>query len=130
MTDDYTPTTQAVRLNYITANAGPYRGGEANAAAAFDRWLAAHDAEKRAEWEAEQGEAEWEYGLTWEPDVSGFDEPRSYSGCETELGALKVGRRLAGDAQSVKVWKRPMRPAIQAVPAGPWVPVNENGDAG
>lgn len=58
---DYTPTTQAVRLNYITANAGPYRGGEANAAAAFDRWLAAHDAQKRAEWEAEQGEGHAEY---------------------------------------------------------------------
>lgn len=56
---DYTPTTQAVRLNYITANAGPYRGGEANAAAAFDRWLAAHDAEVRAAALAEQEGRRW-----------------------------------------------------------------------
>ena len=29
-------------------------------------WLTAHDAEKRAEWEAEQGQTEWEYGVSRE----------------------------------------------------------------
>jgi len=35
---------------------------QAEARRKFDAILAAHDAAKRAEWEAEQGETEWEYG--------------------------------------------------------------------
>lgn len=87
---------------------------------AFDRLI---DARVRARVVAE--EPEWEYGLTWEPDFTGFDEPQSYSGCETESGAWEAGRSLAGETQSVRVWKRPMRPAVQSVPAGPWVPVKQ-----
>ena len=34
---------------------------QAEARRKFDAILAAHDAEKRAEWEAEQSETEWEY---------------------------------------------------------------------
>lgn len=125
---EYTPTTEEVleaiaewvwSRRMFRPELGQSDGGEAT------RWLAAHDAEVRAAALDEQGTEEWEYGLTWEPDVSGFDEPQSYSGCETEEGAWETGRQLAGDAQAVKVWKRPMRPAVQAVPAGPWVPVEE-----
>ena len=66
---------------------------------------------------------EWEYGLTWEPSVTGATEPQSYDGCETEAGAWETGRRLAGSGQRLKVWKRPVRPAVQSIPAGPWEPV-------
>lgn len=54
MTDDYTPTTRGVRQGYAS---GKHRRKEmlpVAAKKAFDRWLAAHDAQKRAEWEAEQ----------------------------------------------------------------------------
>ena len=56
--NDYTPTTEAIRGRIIQRGIGwGFYGLDE-----FDRWLAAHDAEKRAEWEAEQGETEWEYG--------------------------------------------------------------------
>ena len=53
MTDDYTPTTEEVREQYWAASGDRRRGS--SAWGEFDRWLAAHDAQKRAEWEAEQG---------------------------------------------------------------------------
>ena len=54
---DYTPTTEAIRGRIIQRGIGwGFYGLDE-----FDRWLAAHDAEKRAEWEAEQSETEWEY---------------------------------------------------------------------
>ncbi len=59
---DYTPTTEEVREDYaIGLNEGVGAGWYDHRRVEFDRWLAAHDAEKRAEWEAEQGETEWEY---------------------------------------------------------------------
>ena len=51
---DYTPTTEAIRGRIIQRGIGwGFYGLDE-----FDRWLATHDAEKRAEWEAEQGEPE------------------------------------------------------------------------
>ena len=58
---DYTPTTGEVRRRYAYARSGKPGHKNQGAVAEFDRWLAAHDAEKRAEWEAEQSETEWEY---------------------------------------------------------------------
>ena len=55
---DYTPTTATVRERFADGFGLNY----ARALEDFDRWIAAHDAVKRAEWEAEQGETEWEYG--------------------------------------------------------------------
>ncbi|MFT4281199.1 hypothetical protein [Microbacterium sp.] len=81
----------------------------------------------RPDHDAEPDEDTWEYGLTWEPSVTGSDEPQSYAGCETEESAWEAGRRLAG-GQTPRVWKRPMRPAVQAVPAGPWEPVTPRGE--
>lgn len=105
---DYTPTTQAVRLNYITANAGPYRGGEANAAAAFDRWMADHDAEKSAEREAEGEHV--------------FIE--RYGVYHAEFGGL------GGDATSLTItreaWKSMGEPDVLAVS---WVPVEQEGES-
>ena len=49
---DYTPTTEAIRGRIIQRGIGwGFYGLDE-----FDRWLATHDAEKRAEWEAEQGD--------------------------------------------------------------------------
>ena len=50
---EYTPTTEQVLKQWV-AEWAP----SPNLEAQFHRWLAAHDAEKRAEWEAEQGEPE------------------------------------------------------------------------
>ena len=44
MADEFVPTTEDVRLVYGSDGAGMLRG---NRVAAFDRWLAAHDAETR-----------------------------------------------------------------------------------
>ena len=48
---DYTPTTEEVRIKYRLSS-----GRQPGDFAEFDRWLAAHDAEVRAEWGAEQGD--------------------------------------------------------------------------
>ncbi len=85
-----------------------------------DEAFAAHQAAALEAVEALE-EVEWEYGITWAPYVTGdLQEPNSY-GAETEAEAWEIGRRLAGAAQTVHVWKRPMRPAVQAVPAGDWI---------
>lgn len=119
MADDYTPTTQAVRLNYITANAGPYRGGGANAAAAFDRWLAAHDAEKRAEWEAEQG--------TRRVFAAAYRAP---NGRVISIGGETVVQEHAQKTVDEFAREDDEGPAYflasRIVPQ--WVPVNENGE--
>ena len=71
---------------------------------------------------------EWEYGLTWEPYVTGDGVgPQVCSGCETEEGAREVGRRLATSAQTATVWRRPVRPAVQRVPVGPWTALAPDG---
>lgn len=121
---EYTPTTEDALGGEIARVRHGQNVTASDLANRLMPWLAAHDAEVHAEWEAEQGETEWEYGLTWEPSVTGDDhDPQPYTGCETEAGAWETGRRLAGPAQTPSVWKRPMRPAIQAIPAGPWMPV-------
>jgi len=117
----YTPTMGEVRKAYA---AGMRSGGAVGSAGTwrleFNRWLAAHDAEKRAEWEkAEQGEVEWEYryaevyyggemytyGPTGSPDWS-FASAASAADGRVEDSDIVVRRRKAG----------------------PWVPVNENGE--
>ena len=54
---EYTPTTEEVRGDYanfqLPARGGDFRSEYAEGVADFNRWLAAHDAEVRAEWEAE-----------------------------------------------------------------------------
>lgn len=57
---DYTPTTADVRDHYAYGCGPEHTWPES--CAYFDHWLAQYTAEKRAEWEAEQGETEWEYG--------------------------------------------------------------------
>lgn len=116
-------TTEKIREAFI------YDGGEAEyhdpingakdqrrlAGGIFDAWLAAHDAEKRAEWEAEQGEVQWEYGWSWADQPEGVI-PYHPECSETERRELTANRsrRIA----PVTNYRRK---------AGPWVPVNENG---
>lgn len=59
---DYTPTTEQIRTEWALSNPKGSPTTIMHAEAAFDRWLAAHDAEVRAAALSEQGE-EWEYGV-------------------------------------------------------------------
>lgn len=135
---DYTPTTEQVLKQWV-AEWAP----SPNLEAQFHRWLAAHDAEKRAEWEAErragdeatrrqidglasdyyeaviraeraeQGETEWEYGATNVFD----DKPVSIRDTLAE----------AVEAQAFYTRERGRKTNLmmraKAVPAGPWLPV-------
>lgn len=126
MTDDYTPTTEDVEVYFALGLAEYSVGNEHTLSAAHDgfrRWLAAHDAALRAEWEAERlaepSEVEWEYRYaellsgtmyTYGPEHTedmSFESFEEASGARIEDTDIVVRRR----------------------PAGPWVPVNENGDA-
>lgn len=124
-------TTEKIREAFI------YDGGEAEyhdpehgaqtqrriAGDIFDRWLAAHDARKRAEWEAEQGEVEWEYGVTtkW-----GIHEHPHLEGAERYAAAVRdeiENGRASGDLEyHGRVMKR------TKAKVGEWAPVNENGE--
>ncbi len=84
MADDYTPTTKEVRWDFNESDTARDRfGGWGSAGAAFDRWLAAHDAEVRAAALAEQGEPADQVkqllrDLT-DPDDCSFDH---HGGCQ------------------------------------------------
>lgn len=96
--NNYTPTTEQVRRNYVEGmNAFYGDRGEEDYREQFDRWLAAHDAEVRAGFVAE--EPEWEYGVT-----------------HVELPGTVFGW-LPGD--------RPVTHRRRK--AGPWVPVKQGG---
>jgi len=111
---DYTPTTKeiiehwsAVRGQAIDPAA---RDRPLERAEMFRRWLAARDAEKRAEWEAEQGEVEWEHGVGYfgdRGDIARF----SSAAVADEAANLRLG--------DVRLRRRK---------AGPWVAANENGE--
>ncbi len=97
---EYTPTTDDVRRAY-----SPAVGTWADSRAAFDRWLAAHDAEMRASVLAEQGESEWEYGYGTGPAYwTAYDREHAE---ESRRPHERIVRRT------------------KAAPAGPWLPVEE-----
>lgn len=60
--NDYTPTTEEIRVIYIGTREEFVKPWQSNRPAEFDRWLAAHDAEVRASVVAE--EPEWEYRIS------------------------------------------------------------------
>lgn len=109
----YTPTDEEVReaiaewawsRRMFRPELGQSDGGEGA------RWLAAHGAALRAEWEAEQGEVEW--------------------GIETEYGCGQVGVRYWGNPREDIEAKLPDYPGGRLVrrrKAGPWRLV-EQGD--
>ena len=59
MSDDYTPTTEQVRENFIWGAVDRGYTDDGIEGPAFDRWLAAHDAEVRAEQRGFDPGAEW-----------------------------------------------------------------------
>lgn len=77
---DYTPTTEAIRGRIIQRGIGwGFYGLDE-----FDRWLAAHDAAKRAEWEAEQGDKPAPCVMTHTP-------PFNFAQCETHDETFPLG---------------------------------------
>lgn len=120
MADDYTPTMEKLRMAWIASrweSAGQLRSEGSDDE--FDRAIAAHDAEKRAEWEAEQGEVEWEYGVGWEylGRTFGFRMADRLS-AESHIAQNPHEDEDFGPSYLVRRTKD--------VPAGEWVPVNEN----
>ena len=113
MADDYTPTTAEVRERFIDGfPIDTWAVSRDQCGQDFDAWLAAHDAEKRAEWEAEQGEVEWEYAVQTRIHsiVPAYNRSVAESMVEHDL-RYQSGR------------------VVRRRKAGPWVPVNENGTA-
>ena len=106
---DYTPTTGEVHRRYAYARSGKPGHKNQSAVAEFDCWLAAHDAEVRASVLAEQGEPEWEYGY-------GANYPVLWTAPSQEQA-----EKWRGPGE--RTWKR-----TAAIPAGPWLPVEENGE--
>lgn len=113
----YVPTTEQIRTEWALSNPGGSPTTVMHAEAAFNRWLAAHDAEKRSEWEAEQGT---EYGACYQADngreLLWFS--MGNSGYAIREAAEKEVERYA-DAQ-IKLCHRRK--------AGPWVPVEQGDD--
>lgn len=60
---EHTPTTDEMLDGYVTMRRREISGdrvlASVQALGEAERWLGAHDAAKRTEWEAEQGETEW-----------------------------------------------------------------------
>lgn len=137
---DYTPPTDDVR-NHYAYGCGPEHTW-AESREDFDRWLAAHDAEKRAEWEAEQSRADavgsmsvYDDGYTagvaegravalaeqgeveWEYGLADEGAVEPYSDYSTDLDWLLDGLHPL-DRGTIILRRRK---------AGPWVPVDENG---
>lgn len=101
---DYTLTTEELRagLEAYRASVGPM---------SLAIWLAAHDAEKRAEWEAEEPESEY-----------GWDSCAGFAPVPTP------SREWAEDViKRNPDWVLVRRSA--AVPAGEWVPVKQEGES-
>ncbi|WP_295035567.1 hypothetical protein [uncultured Microbacterium sp.] len=112
---DYTPTTEQVRSHYVFNQSDqwdPERGE------AFDRWLAAHDAEVRASVLAEQGTPEFEYGYR---PTFGATHPDTGQRCPW---IDRTG--LTPDSWLPEMGEVYRRTPKVVIPAGPWEPVEEN----
>ena len=111
---EYTPTTEEVReaisewawaRRMFRPELGQSDGLEA------DRWLAAHDAEVQAQVVAEEPEERWQYGAQNPDDADGkiIAWSRGFTKRLVEQQGHRLFRRTPG------------------VPAGPWVPVKQEG---
>ena len=126
MTDDYTPTTEEVREAFSEMSSWDMSADETDAA--FDRWIAA----LRAEWEAEQGEVEWEYGSegaegTLDSDPRPLTDDKPYWPQSIPAGVHEPDAEQA--AQIVASWNEGdpgSAHLIRRRKAGPWKPVDEN----
>ena len=97
----YTPTTEDVETHWADV-------GFAGDRASFRRWLATHDAEKRAEWEAEQGETEWEYGVSREVVIP----MSSREGAERQIE--RMAKRPKGYRLTANLVRRRVTPWVAA----------------
>jgi hypothetical protein len=109
---DYTPPLEDVR-NHYAYGCGPEHTW-AESREDFDRWLAAHDAEKRAEWEAEQGTEEPEWAAERVVETQGAD------------GWARTTWESIGDARRMFPGSK-FREMTRQVKAGPWMPVPDTG---
>lgn len=84
----YTPTTEEIAgwwAHKGGSTASPYYASKlTKRAKEFDRWLTAHDATKRAEWEAEQGDKPAPCVMTHTP-------PFNFAQCETHDETFPLG---------------------------------------
>lgn len=108
MADDYTPTMARLRREYIEMREAAF-GFSDLYAAEWDRAVVAHVAEKRAEWEAEQGEPEWEYACR-----------DDRTGSVTSVGAPWMDHEYA---ERVTANEYPYMAGVRRRKAGPWLPV-------
>ena len=118
--DPIIPSTGEVRADYVrdhTRNFDSYMVGRSLTSeqefygAKFDRWLAAHDAEVQAQVVAEEPEERWQYGAQNPDDADGkiIAWSRGFTKRLVERQGHRLFRRTPG------------------VPAGPWVPVKQEG---
>ena len=91
---DYTPSIQELARAYEAVFVEARRP-EARAEAA--RAIVAHDAAKHAEWEAEQGETEWEYGRVGHFVADGRDAHDDAALIDRRTAEVNV--RLANDGE-------------------------------
>ena len=112
---DYTPTAEDVREDYaIGRNEEVGAGWYGQHRAEFDRWLAAHDAEKRAEWEAEQG---WEYAIGAQSE----DRPGKFWRDSDWDTTTELHEALGDLEDALPVFSNAV--VIRRRPSTPWLPV-------
>lgn len=107
---DYTPTTATVRERFADGFGLNY----ARALEDFDRWIAAHDAEKRAEWEAEQG---WEYAIGAQSE----DRPGKFWRDSDWDTTTELHEALGDLEDALPVFSNAV--VIRRRPSTPWLPV-------
>lgn len=117
---EYTPTTEEVRARHAARDTAGFDAG----ALAFDRWLAAHDAEVRAGVVAE--EPEWEIGYQLTQD-DGSNIGTGYPYPDAERAALDGERRAKETNEDYPMYPRVHSVIVRRVKAGPWVPVKQEG---
>ena len=106
---EYTPTTEEVRIKYRLSS-----GRQPGDFAEFDRWLAAHDAVKRAEWEAEQG---WEYAIGAQSE----DRPGKFWRDSDWDTTTELHEALGDLEDALPVFSNAV--VIRRRPSTPWLPV-------
>lgn len=109
----YTPSTEEIRDRWMDFDGGP----DPEDAAEFDRWLAAHDAEVRAEALSDQTDNyEW---MVLSTLVAGPVAGRTVTSPITDEDTARL---IADDPDSH--WRREL---VRRRAPGPWVTIHTNG---
>jgi len=149
---EHTPTTEEIRTRATRSTTYP-QFESPTLREDWDRWLAAHDAEERGRAFAEAAgvarnydtgydttaatiaealadaaaargvlaeEPEWEYGWNWLSHP--YTEAKSFSPQGDEQSRADFAEKTGRQISPVQVYRR-----TPAVPAGPWVPVKQEG---